>query len=42
VIGLLRRIIQALVGGASHRDPAERLQAAQQRLKSTIPPPTDE
>jgi hypothetical protein len=42
VIGLLRRVIQALVGSASHQDPAQRLQAAQQRLKATIPPPSDE
>jgi hypothetical protein len=44
VIGLLRRILQALVGAPPQRTElgtSERLDAAQQRLKETIPPPED-
>jgi hypothetical protein len=44
VIGLLRRILQALLGGAPQQpEPgtAERLDAAHQRLKETIQPPDD-
>jgi hypothetical protein len=46
VRGLLRRILQALLGAPPQRKeqelpPAERLDAAQQRLKETIPPPEE-
>jgi hypothetical protein len=44
VIGLLRRILQALLGAApppAELGTSERLDAAQQRLKDTIPPPDD-
>ena len=44
--GLLRRILQALLGAPPQPaepelPPAERLDAAHQRLKETIPPPED-
>jgi hypothetical protein len=45
VIGLLRRILQALIGDkpqpSGELAPAERLDAAQEKLKETIPPRED-
>jgi hypothetical protein len=44
VTGLLRRILQALLGNRPQPpEPttAERLDAAHERLKETIPPPDD-
>jgi hypothetical protein len=47
VIGLLRRILQALRGAPPQQaerelPPGERLDAAHQRLKETIPPPSED
>jgi hypothetical protein len=44
VIGLLRRMLQALLGAPpqpAELGTSERLDAAQQRLKETIQPPED-
>ena len=44
MIRLLRRLLKALLGDARQPpelEPAERLDAAHQRLKDTIPPPDD-
>jgi hypothetical protein len=45
VTGLLRRILQALLGNRRQQHPepttAERLDAAHERLKETIPPPDE-
>jgi hypothetical protein len=44
VIGLLRRILQALLGAPPQQaelGTSERLDAAHQRLKERIPPPED-
>jgi hypothetical protein len=44
VIGLLRRILQALLGAPpqpAELGTSERLDAAQQRLKETIPSPDE-
>jgi hypothetical protein len=47
VTGLLRRILQALLGAPPQQaelevPPAQRLDAAHQRLKDTIPPPPED
>jgi hypothetical protein len=46
VIGLLLRMLRGLLGQAPdpqpvERPPAERIEAAKQQLKETIPPPED-